>query len=528
MIYLKISRYSILYHASILSLSGGALSLIGFIFRILLARFAGAEGMGVYRLALPVSSILISLSISGVRVAVTRFSADFSVKNDLRSVCILVRTSCAIFMAIFFAAAFPAFIFRSFIADKLLGDIRTEGALLVTLFVVFFSGFEAIFESLFLGMRKTSYTAASNFLEQISKVFIVLGLLYLYGRPQDHALTASLIALGGALSEIPVLIWLFSMYKKTVFPPDLMMRRPGKPANKESMIKRVFSIAFPVSIGSISTNLIDCASVVLLPKRLVLSGMSPSGAVSALGVISGMAVPLISLPAFFVGAMTSVIVPSLSQSAALSNFSDVRRKVRLSFEAVGLFALPLTFMILPLVPALSQILYKHDMPIMLSSMISFGVALSYYQILSMNILHSVDLQRHGIIHFLTGQLFELFVMYFTSAIPQINVYGYIAGGVLSSLIVIFLNVRTLKKRGLMTIKFRRAVVAPVFLSIMAFLFSRYFFMLFLDICSSSAASIVLSVSSTGTLLLAVLPILGFHPVKYYKNLIPKSGRACTE
>ena len=54
--YLKISKDSVFYNALVLSSSGVALQILGFVYRIYLSRLAGAEGLGVYRLVLPVFS----------------------------------------------------------------------------------------------------------------------------------------------------------------------------------------------------------------------------------------------------------------------------------------------------------------------------------------------------------------------------------------------------------------------------------------------------------------------------------------
>lgn len=53
MMFLKISKESMLYNASVLSASGLVLQLIGFVYRIYLSRMAGAEGLGVYRRSFP-------------------------------------------------------------------------------------------------------------------------------------------------------------------------------------------------------------------------------------------------------------------------------------------------------------------------------------------------------------------------------------------------------------------------------------------------------------------------------------------
>ncbi len=54
----------------------------------------------------------------------------------------------------------------------------------------------------------------------------------------------------------------------------------------------------------------------LVPQKLVEGGMDPSQAISELGVVCGMTLPMLALPTVFLGAMSLVLVPRLARSAA--------------------------------------------------------------------------------------------------------------------------------------------------------------------------------------------------------------------
>ena len=60
---------------AVLTLTGVLSQLVGFLFRILLTRQAGAEILGLYQLILPLYSVLASLTAVGLYTAVSNLSA---------------------------------------------------------------------------------------------------------------------------------------------------------------------------------------------------------------------------------------------------------------------------------------------------------------------------------------------------------------------------------------------------------------------------------------------------------------------
>ena len=54
----------------------------GFIFRIILSRVVGAEGVGLYQVASSVFIVLLTVISSGIPLIISRKSASFSVKKE--------------------------------------------------------------------------------------------------------------------------------------------------------------------------------------------------------------------------------------------------------------------------------------------------------------------------------------------------------------------------------------------------------------------------------------------------------------
>ena len=69
---MKLGKQSVFYNAFFLCMSSIGLQLIGFVYRIGLSRFGGAEVMGMYQLIMPAYSVIMSFTMSGLTLAVSR------------------------------------------------------------------------------------------------------------------------------------------------------------------------------------------------------------------------------------------------------------------------------------------------------------------------------------------------------------------------------------------------------------------------------------------------------------------------
>ena len=81
--------------ALLLSIAGILGKIIGFFYRIFLSRTIGAEGLGIYQLIFPISTICFAITVSGLSAALSKFIAEYqerdpaSPKRFLR-ICLLI------------------------------------------------------------------------------------------------------------------------------------------------------------------------------------------------------------------------------------------------------------------------------------------------------------------------------------------------------------------------------------------------------------------------------------------------------
>ena len=383
---LKISKYSALYSASVLTMSGLALQVLGFLYRILISRMTDAEGMGVYQLIFPFYSVIIAGSLlSGLTVAVTQLAAQCHVFGDWKGIGQLMRRCLCIFFCLFAVIAAVTLLFADFWAGTVLGDIRTKGAILLLLPCLLFTGVENsrqgssrrmapcllpcllftgvenTIKACFFGVKQVRPPITSELLEQTVRIAAVAVLLFTF-RPSDPSMVAALIVCGMIVSEICSAVCLTLFYRRHIhghqFTPEPRHALPsGRSPSSHGLFRSICVIALPVAASAILNNFLSSADTVLIPKRLAVSGLGQDGALAAFGTMFGMTLPLVSLPTMFMGPLCNVLTPRLAESMALGNLEDVRRKISKALHLTGLMIFPATALLLPLGGILGEWLF---------------------------------------------------------------------------------------------------------------------------------------------------------------------------
>lgn len=497
-------------------MSGLLLQILGFIYQVLLSRMAGAQALGVYRLVLPVYSIVMSGTVSGIRLAVTSLSAGLNMNRDLYQIRILVRRSVGAFLFLFALAAIPAVLLRNVIAQKIIGDPATVAAMLLALCCIFLSGFEGIFESVFLGVGKTKYTAISNLLEQAVKIFVILGLVWSFGKEGQYGRTAALIMLGMTLCEIPVIIWLLTVYYKEV------LKGGGDRSQRRSL--RVLYVAWPVSFSGVITTLISSASVILLPSRLMVAGMTKTEAVSALGIVSEMALPLITLPMVLIRSLSNVLLPTISRSMAHNNNANVGRKIQKAFQATGIIVLPATAILVPLAPTLAELLYRQKLGIPYVLILAVGTIFTYYEMIAVSILNGIGKERVCMVSMIIGEGIQLLCTYYLAAAPILNIFGYMLGMIVSPVVVLIIDLVLIYRYTGYVPNWMDSFIIPALAAGVAGGFSLYFYKIIYTRLGSALLSIGSSILFSVSICLLIFLISGLRPIRYFKTVQVKKNK----
>ncbi len=119
------------------------------------------------------------------------------------------------------------------------------------------------------------------------------------------------------------------------------------------------TIAVPVAASNVVSNVIGSVNSIIVPGRLIVSGLAPEQSMGAYGIAFGMTMPVLSLPMAFMVAVSLTILPRLSESAALGDFLGIRKKAKQAILASTAVIVPFTAVLLPYGRRIAQLLFRN-------------------------------------------------------------------------------------------------------------------------------------------------------------------------
>lgn len=489
------------------------LLLLNFIYRILLGRLAGPEGLGIYTLSIQVYGIVMSICVSGMTVAVTNIAAGFHQSGDYLSIRRMIRFALLCFLILLGIMATPILLLRDTIAEKLLGDSRTAEALGMILLCILFTGVENIIKSLFNGIRFVKYTAVSELGEQLLRILIAMFLLarFING---DHGHTAFLILAGMTLSELYSVTFLGINYYRNIVRPKQRVH-----SHTKSVRRKFLGIAIPTAGTSVLANVFSSISTVIFPQRLLLAGYTHVEAVSALGLISGMVMPILMLPSALINALCTLLMPSISVCIARGDKTDLKRKINKGIEAAGLLGMPATAMLLPFAPLICTLLFGQTAPVAMVSLMSIEVVVMYYLMLSVSILNGLGMQRHVFLFAAGAEIVQLILVWTLSSLPALHIYGYLIGIIAGDLLRAILGFICIHKVTRTHIRLFHAGVVPFACAVILYCSARMLFFFFTSIGWTIFMALLMSFGICILIFIALLHLLGVHVIKYLRHVV---------
>ncbi len=509
MIYMpKISRNSVFFSISAIAASNVLLQLLGFLYRIFLSRMTGAEGVGVYSLIMPFYSVITSISLTGITVAVARISAERTAYGDHEGAARCVTLARRLFILAVFIISCLTLLFPDIISRDLLGDVRSRGALPIALICLLFTGFENIFKNYFYGVGRVAPQIVSELSEQVVRFIAVAALLFLV-HPKDAGLSATLIFVGMVASELISSGILALFYRQ----------KHSRNKKSSHILKNIIAIALPVSAAATLNNLLSSANAVLIPRRLVASGMTVTAATESFGAMFGMTMPLLAFPIAFIAALTSIMVPKLSEGISLGAISDVRRKAGKAIHTTSLLAMPCIAILIPLGAPACRVIFAHPDAGAFMLPLCIATLLSYYQITTGALLNGIGMQRRAAVYIVLGGVVQL-IFTWSVGLPHVGMRGFVLGYLLSSLLTAGLNFACLAKKLRMRPRIRNWFLTAALAATLSGVITNISFRTLLMRGWSDALALILASLLGICTYCLTLNCLGTSLSKYIKTLVP--------
>lgn len=323
----------------ILIIGGFITKILGMIIKIVLTRTVSTEGIGLYMLVLPTFNLFITLCNLGVPTAITKLVSEK--KNNSKSIIIPTTIIILIYDIILI---FIILFISPYLANNLLHNSNTYYPLIAIGTTLPFITISSIIKGYFFGKEKVFPITLSNIIEQIARLLLTTTVV---AKMMNHSLIAAVttVVLINIISEgTSIIILLFSLPKDKITKEDF--RRDNK------LLREIFGISIPNTMARLIGSITYFFEPIILTNILKYVGYNSEYITTTYGVINGYVYPLLLLPSFFTLAISSAILPVVSNSYSNKNYSYTKKKIKEAIFFSMIVGIPATliFIFIPDIP----------------------------------------------------------------------------------------------------------------------------------------------------------------------------------
>lgn len=312
-----------LFNTVILTATALLLRGIGLFFRVYLSNIVGAEGMGLYQLIFSVYMLASTFATSGISTAVTRLCADEMVCGNKKTVFRVLTRSVQLSVIVGALINMAVYVFSNTIADIFIGDMRAAPSLRILSFSLVPMGISACFKGYFMARRKTITPSIASMLEQFVRIAVIISFFSALSA-KDIETACFYVLLADTVAETISCIFICLSGK---LDKKKLTTAEGDGSITGSVAAAILKIATPITAGRYLTSGLHTAENLIVPKCLsAFSGDQTSG-LETFGLLKGMALPIIFFPSSFLQAISTLLIPEISESAALGAKETIRRDV---------------------------------------------------------------------------------------------------------------------------------------------------------------------------------------------------------
>lgn len=454
------SKVIFIKNALMLTVTGLIIRFLGMVFRVWLAGAVGAEGMGLYSQVFSVYMLASAFASTGINTAVTRMVSEELSIGRFGAVKSVLKRCIAVTAVIALTSAAVIFFGSEFIANTVIGDYRAAPSLRALTPSLLFMGVSSCFKGYFIARKNAAPSSSSQIFEQLSRIVLIF---ILVGKTAEKGIIYSCraVVLGDTLAEVLSCVFMYIWYNVDKY-NILSNSKNERPSF--SVLAKLRHIALPITAGRYANSLLRTCENVLVPRCLEKSGMTGESALSAFGVIKGMALPLIFFPASFLNAMSTLLIPEMSEAAVRGWGLKVKYTAEKCIHITLIASFPISIIFFFLSSRLGELFYKDALSGEVIRLLSPIIPLMYMDSVCDGLLKGLDEQgsifRNSMIDSI-GRIALILIF-----LHKYGLYGFIGIMYVSNAFTCTMNFFRLKRVSKADIKWAKWMLFPFVFALM--------------------------------------------------------------
>ncbi|KZN98716.1 stage V sporulation protein B [Bacillus badius] len=451
--------------------------ILGFVNRIVIARLIGEEGVGLYMMVFPSFILVVTLTQMGLPVAISRSVAAAEARGDIAKMKRILAVSLSITLSLSLLFTPALLLMAPYLSKTLFTDPRTYYPLIAITPAIPVIAVSSVLRGYFQGRQNMKPAAYSQVLEQVVRI----GLIALFTKqmlPHGIEYAAAGAMAAATCGELISLLYLLLMFR---FNKTFLLRRRFFRAIRtgKETAKELFEVALPTTGSRLIGSLGWFFEPIVVTQSLAIAGVTAVVATKQYGVLTGYALPVMFLPSFVTLALSTSLVPAVSEAYAKKQYRLLEHRVqealRFCLVTGGLSVLLLFLYAEPLM----QFMYHSTNGARFIVLMAPFFLFYYYQGPLQAVLQALNLANAAMINSLIGVSVKLAVIFIFASQPQFGIYGAALGMAASILLVTLLHLATVFKKITLTLNVHQYAKFS-FVMIASFFISRFLNGLFLD------------------------------------------------
>ncbi len=475
--------------------------IIGLLYVIPFYSIIGSQGGALYSYAYSIYAIFLSLSTSGIPIAISKLVSEYQTMEYYNSKERVYKIGLALIMTLGIVLFVLMMLSAPFLAKIILGDLTGGNSVASVTMVIRVISLSllivpilSVTKGYLQGHQMMDSPSKANVIEQLVRVgVIILGSLFavrVFHTKIDTAVGIAVFgATAGAIAAYFYLAMKLHKHKEILHSNAIRTRKEAKITN-HVILKKIIFYAFPFLVIDLLKSAFSLVDTFTVVNTLTNLGYEASITESVIGVLTTWGTKLNMIVVSISLGISMSLVPSVASSYVEKDMVGVNEKVRDAVQLLLFFCLPMVFGLSFLSGSVWTIFYGEEM--MCASIFSLFIFQSITFVLLtilLNITQTINDTRLAV-----GTLLFSFILKAVLNIPVMHVcyflkieayYGPSIATIGAQAIAIFILLYVLAKKHRISLSKSKIVIGKIILSTLIMFMSLKIVGLFIPVAESS-------------------------------------------
>jgi len=440
-------KKSFLKGAAILAAGSIIAKVLGIFIKIPLDGILGSFGSGLYSNAYPLYTALLSISVIGPPVAISKMVSERMTFGNYQgaykvfkvAICTLAVLGgfCSLIMLL------GANIFISAFKWHPQTYYSVLGLSLAPLFV----SLQSTFRGFFQGMQKMIYPSVSQIIESFARVVFGLGLCILFMKIIGVGAAAGGATFGATAGAILGSVYLYFCFiaNKKNHKEAMLAQTHEDEEPYSSILSTLIKMTIPITLASFVTSAMSLIDTMTVSGCMQSAGYTVEQATELWGLLSIRAQTLVNVPLTLGAALSASLVPSISESFARRDRNQVQQKSYTGILVAFVVAFPCAVGLCVLAGPIISLLYGTPDGAGMLAVLAYSIIFALTMTTLQGILQGVGKFFIPVKNLAIGCVIKLLFNIVLISNPQVNIYGAILGTIVADCCVSILCINAVKK-----------------------------------------------------------------------------------